>query len=67
MIEKETLKTLSKIITSTPSGIFFALEAANVKSPKASIDSLNIIRLVGALCRGVLVKDYAIYKKWIKM
>ena len=39
--------------------------AANVKSLKASIDATDIMELVGSICRGVLVKDDAVYKKWI--
>ena len=53
------------IITATTSGIFFTLKAANVKSPKASLDAMDIIKLAGGICGGVLVKDYAVYKKWI--
>ena len=53
------------IITATTTGIFFALKAANVKLPKTSLDSMDIIKLAGEICGGVLVKDYAAYKKWI--
>ena len=53
------------IITATTSGIFFALKAANVKSSKASLDAMDIIKLAGGICGGVLVKDYAVYKRWI--
>ena len=52
-------------ITVTATGIFFALKAANVKPPKASLDAMDIIKLAGGICGGVLVKDYAVYKKWI--
>ena len=48
------------IITATTTGIFFALKAANVKPPKASLDAMDIIKLAGGICGGVLVKDYAI-------
>ena len=27
---------------------------------------MDIIKLAGGICGGVLVKDYAVYKKWIK-
>ena len=47
-------------------GIFFALKAANVKPPKASLDAMDIMKLAGGICGGVLVKDYAVYRKWIK-
>ena len=43
--------------------IFFALKAANVKPPKASMDAMDILKLTGGICRGVLVKDYAVHKK----
>ena len=53
------------IITATTTGIFFALKAANVKPPKTSQDAMDITKLAGEICGGVLVKDYAVYKKWI--
>ena len=53
------------IITITATGIFFALKAANIKPPKASLDAMDIMKLAGGICGGVLVKDYAVYKKWI--
>ena len=43
--------------------IFFALKVANVKPPKASMDAMDILKLTGGICGGVLVKDYAVYKK----
>ena len=54
------------IITITTTGIFYALKAANIKRPKASLDAMNIMKLAGGIVGGVLVKDYAVYKKWIK-
>ena len=54
------------IITITTTGIFYALKAANIKPPKASLDAMNIMKLAGGIVGGVLVKDYAVYKKWIK-
>ena len=54
------------IITITTTGIFNALKAANVKPPKASLDTMDMIKLAGGIVGGVLVKDYAVYKKWIK-
>ena len=53
------------IITATTTGIFFALKAANVRPPKASLDAMDIIKFAGGICGRVLVKDYAVYKKWI--
>ena len=52
------------IITIGAAGIFYGLKAANVKPPKASLDAMDILKL-GGICRVVLVKDYAVYKKWI--
>ena len=54
------------IITITTTGIFYALKAASIKPPKASLDAMNIMKLAGGIVGGVLVKDYAVYKKWIK-
>ena len=54
------------IITIGAAGIFFGLKTANVKPPKASPDVMDILKLTGGICGGVLVKDYAVYKKWIK-
>ena len=45
--------------------IFYGLKLANVKPPKASLDAMDILKLVGGVCGCVLVKDYAVYKKWI--
>ena len=53
------------IITATTTGIFYALKAACIKPPKASLDATDIMRLAGGIVGGVLVKDYAVCKKWI--
>ena len=53
------------IITIGAAGIIFGLKAANAKPPKASLDSMDLLKLTGGICGGVLVKDYAVYKKWI--
>ena len=53
------------IITDAVTGIFFALKTASVKPPKASLDAMDIMKLTGGICGGILVKDYAVYKKWI--
>ena len=45
--------------------MLFALKAANVKPPKASIDAMNVMKLIGGICDGVLVKVCTVYKKWI--
>ena len=46
-------------------GIFFSLKAAIVKAPKASLDAMDLLKLTGGIWRGMLVKDYAVYKKCI--
>ena len=48
------------IITIGAAGIFFELKAANVKPPKPSLDATDILKLIGGICGGVLVKDYAV-------
>ena len=53
------------IIIATTTGIFFTLKAANIKLPKASLDAIDIMKLAFRIWGGVLVKDYAVYKKWI--
>ena len=53
------------IITAAATGIFFALKAASVKPPEATLDAMDIMKLTGEICGGVLVKDYVVYKKWI--
>ena len=52
------------IIAIGAAGIFFGLKTVNVKLPKASLDAMDIIKLAGGICGGILVKDYAVYKKW---
>ena len=51
------------IVTIGAAGIFFGLKAANVKPPKASLDAMDLLKLAGGICGGVLVKDYAVFKK----
>ena len=53
------------IITIGAAGIFSGLKVVNVKPPKASLDAMDIVKLTGGTCGGVLVKYYAVYKKWI--
>ena len=54
------------IITAIPTGIFYVLKVANVKPPKASLDVVDLMKHAVGIVGGVLVKDYAVYKKWIK-
>ena len=53
------------IVTVTTTGIFYILKAANVKPPKTSLDAMDIMKLTGGIVGGLLVKDYAVCKKWI--
>ena len=53
------------IITIRTIGIFFGLKAANVKPTNASLNAMDIMKLGGGICEGVLVKDYAVYQQWI--
>ena len=53
------------IITIGAAGIFYGLKVANVKPLKPSLDAMDILKLTGGICGDVLVKDYAVYKKWI--
>ena len=48
------------IITTTTTRIFFTEKAANVQAPEASLDFMDIMKLASRICRGVLVKDYAV-------
>ena len=54
------------IITATTTGIFYALKAGGMKPPKASLDAMDIMRFASEIVGAVLVKDDAVYKKWIK-
>ena len=45
--------------------IFYVLKAENVKPRKASLDAMDIMKLASRIVGGVLVKDYAVYRKWI--
>ena len=53
------------IITIGAAGIFLVLKAANLKPTKASLDAKDLLKFTGGICKGMLVKDYAVYKKWI--
>ena len=53
------------IITATTTGIFSALKELTVRPPKASLNAMDIMKLADGICGVVLVKDYAVYKRWI--
>ena len=45
------------IIKVTTTRIFFMLNAANIKPPKASLGAVDIIKRAGGMCGGVLVDN----------
>ena len=51
------------IITATTTGMFSVLKEANVKPPKVSLDTMDIMKLAGRIVGGAFVKDYAVYTK----
>ena len=66
--QKKNIEDFTKyrlIIKAVTNGIFFALKATNVKPPKAFLDDMDTIKFTVGICGGVLVKDYAVYEKWI--
>ena len=68
MIEKKNVEDSIKdglIMTATTTGIFYVLKAANLKPPKVSLDAMDIMKRAGGIVGGVLVKDSAVYKKWV--
>ena len=62
----EDSKKYGLIITVTTIRIFFVLKTRNVKPLKASLNTMDMMKLIGGIRRGVLVKDYTVYKTWIK-
>ena len=64
---EDSLKDGVIITIGAATGIFFGLKALNVvKPPKTSkLDAMDIMTLAGGICKGVLIKDYVVYKKWI--
>ena len=64
---RKTLKSIKDglIITAATTGKFSALKVANIKPPKSLLDAMDIIKIPGGICAGVLVKDFTVYKKWI--
>ena len=53
------------IITIGAVEITYGLKAVNVKSPKASLDTMDVLKFTSGICGDMLVKDYAVCKKWI--
>ena len=54
------------VITGATVEIFWLLKMGKIASPpKAAFDAYDIIKLSGGVLPGALLKDYAVYKKWI--
>ena len=53
------------IITGVTLLAFYTLKALKIKAPSPSLDPTDALKLAGGICLGTLVKDYAVYKKWI--
>ena len=52
------------VITGAAVGMFWLLKMGKIaSSPKAALDASDIIKLSGGIITGVLLKDYAVYKK----
>ena len=62
---EHSIKDDGLIKTIGVAGIVFGLKAPNVKPPKAFLDAMDLLKLTGGICGGVLLKDYTVYKKWI--
>ena len=54
------------VITGATVGIFWLLKMSKITSPpKAAMDASDIIKLSEGIITGALLKDYAVYKKWM--
>ena len=54
------------VITGATVGIFWLLKMGKIASPpKAALDASDIIKLSGGVITGALLKDCAVYKRWI--
>ena len=54
------------VVTGATVGIFWLLKMSKITSPpKAALDASDIIKLSGGIITGALLKDYAVYKKWM--
>ena len=54
------------VITGATVEIFWLLTMSKIASPpKAALDASDIIKLSGGIITGALLKDYAVYKKWL--
>ena len=54
------------VITGATVGIFWLLKMGKITSPpKAALDASDIIKFSRGIITGALLKDYAVYKKWM--
>ena len=54
------------VVTGAAIGIFRLLKMSKITSPpKAALHASDIIKLSGGIITGALLKDYAVYKKWM--
>ena len=54
------------VITGAAVGIFWLLKMGKIASPpKTALDASDIIKLSGGIITRALLKDYAVYKKWM--
>ena len=54
------------IIAAVVLALFFATKQLKIMNPPtADLDVNDIAKLASGICLGVLVKDTAVYKKWI--
>ena len=54
------------VITGATVGIFLLLKMSKITSPpRANLDLSDIIKLSGGIITEALLKDYAVYKKWM--
>ena len=54
------------VITGATVGISWPLKMGKIASPpKAALDASDIIKLSEGIITGALLKDYAVYKKWL--
>ena len=54
------------VITGATVRFFWLLKMGKIaSSPKAALDASDTIKLSGGVITGALLKDYAVYKKWL--
>ena len=63
---EDTIKEGLVVITGATVGIFWLLKMGKIAlPPKATLDASDIIKLSGGVITEALLKDYAVYKKWL--